>query len=226
MIENYDALIFDCDGVLVNSEEIAQEIELEMLAKVGMHYQRDEYVHKYAGTSEPEFIAALRSESKKRVGKELPSKFFDEMMVAIDLAYEDRLQQLEGASALASVWPKFCAVASSSSMELLMCKLRMVELDGFFSDHIYSAEQVGRGKPHPAVFLHAAKSLSVDPERCIVIEDSVNGVIAARRAGMMALGFIGGGHCLKDHRHMLMDAGADDVFESHAEIEKILKLAQ
>ena len=224
MIENYDCLIFDCDGVLVNSEQIAQDVEMATLASVGMHYQRDDYARRFAGTSEREFIATLRQDSKSVLGRELSAEFFAEMMVALGAAYDEQLDLIEGASELVSAWPKVKAVASSSSKSTLALKLNKVGLDLLFGEHIYSADDVGKGKPDPAVFLYTADSLGVDPARCLVIEDSANGIIAAKRAGMTAAGFIGGGHCLEGHRQVLLDSGADYVFTTHNEIAAHLEL--
>lgn len=225
MIEAYDALIFDCDGVLVNSEQIAQEVEMAMLESIGMHYSRDEYVHKYSGTSERDFIDGLRADSIARLGKELSAAFLDDMFAAIGVGYNERLDQIEGAESVAAAWPKLRAVASSSSKDTLLFKLRKVGLDTLFGDRVYSADAVKNAKPRPDVFLYAADALGVDPKRCIVIEDSTNGIVAAKTAEMTAVGFIGGEHCLDDHRQVLLHNGADYVFESHYALAEFLGLS-
>lgn len=224
MIETYDALIFDCDGVLVNSEQIAQEIEIAMLGSIGMRYSRDEYVRQYSGTSEKDFIQGVRAEALNRLGIELPTTFFDDMFEAIGVGYNQRLDQIEGASAVVAAWPKHRAVASSSATDTLAFKLRKTGLDGLFEDHVYSADAVDKAKPHPDIFLHTADSLGVDPGRCMVVEDSVNGIVAAKRAAMTAVGFIGGGHCLEDHREILLYSGADYVFETHYKLAEFLEI--
>ena len=220
----YDALIFDCDGVLLNSEELAQEVEVEHLAAIGLHYERAEYVHRFSGTSEPEFIAALEQDSIDRLGKKLPKAFVEGMMAAIKAAFDDRLEAIEGAADLALAWPVSKAVASSSSVAVLQFKLRTTGLADIFGEHIYSAESVSKAKPDPAIFLHAAEGLGVDPGRCLVVEDSVNGVLAAKRAGMIAVGFVGGGHCADDQGKVLSDTGADFIVVTHHELASHLGL--
>lgn len=220
-----DALLFDCDGVLVNSEQIAQQVELGLLAAVGMTYPRDEYVRRFSGTSEQGFREALRTDAGDRFSVTLPEGFFDDMSAAIRDAYEGRLEAIAGASALAAAWPGPKAVASSSSKGLLSFKLRKAGLADLFGAHVYSADAVGAGKPDPALFLHAADRLGVAPARCIVVEDSVNGIVAAGRAGMTAIGFVGGGHCLDDQDRLLLDAGAALVFDTHSELASHLGLA-
>lgn len=224
MTEAYDALIFDCDGVLVNSEQIAQEVEIAMLQSIGMHYSLVEYVQKYSGTSEQDFIQGLRTEVLARLGKKLPTKFFDDMFDAIRARFNDELDKIEGASAVVAAWPKQRAVASSSATDSLWFKLHKTGLDRLFEDHVYSVDAVEKAKPHPDVFLHTAKSLGVDPTRCIVVEDSVNGIVAAKRAAMTAVGFVGGGHCLENQRQILFGSGADYVFETHYELAEFLQI--
>jgi HAD superfamily hydrolase (TIGR01509 family) len=224
MMEAYDAILFDCDGVLVNSELIAQRIELELLESIGMIYPRDEYVRRFSGTSEPAYRAALREDAISRFAVELGEDFFDRMDDALASAYEDRLEAISGAGALATAWPKAKAVASSSSLRSVLGKLRATGLGEIFGEHIYSADVVGAGKPDPALFLYAADRLRVRPSRCLVIEDSVNGVVAAKRAGMTAVGFIGGGHCLDDQAEHLLANGADVVVDAHADLAARLGL--
>ncbi len=225
MLDRHDALIFDCDGVLVNSEQIALTVEIELLAALGVDYPPPEYQRRYAGTSERGFREALRSDARARFGVELSERFFDELSATIRAAFETRLAPIDGAYALAAGWPKPKAVASSSAQSHLDFKLARTGFAALFGKHVYSAERVPAGKPDPAVFLLAAQGLGALPERCVVIEDSVNGVVAAKRAGMTAIGFAGGGHCLDGHAEELLAAGADVVFATHAEIARQLDIA-
>jgi HAD superfamily hydrolase (TIGR01509 family) len=218
MTGGYDALIFDCDGVLVNSEHIAQEIERSLLAAVGMHYADEEFSRRFSGIAEREYRALLREDARTRFAVALAETVFEEINAAIGAAYEERLEIIAGADVLAAAWPRRKAVASSSSLGTLRFKLRKTGLDAHFGEHVYSADSVAVGKPDPAVFLHSARGLGCAPERCVVVEDSVNGVIAAKRAGMTAIGFVGGAHCLAGHADRLSANGADRVFAAHAEI--------
>lgn len=218
MTTAYDALIFDCDGVLLNSEQICQEIELALLAARGVRYSREELLHQYAGTTEREYRDLVRHDASSRFSVELPETFFDDLNTAIAGAYRERLAAIPGAAAAITAWPRRKAVASSSSTEALLFKLRTTGLAALFGEHIYSADAVRVGKPDPAIFLYTAERLGVTPARCLVVEDSVHGVVAAKRAGMTALGFVGGGHCLPDHAERLRANGAERVFGTHAEM--------
>jgi beta-phosphoglucomutase-like phosphatase (HAD superfamily) len=102
-------------------------------------------------------------------------------------------------------------VASGSSPDRIALALKVTGLSDFFGPHVFSSTMVARGKPAPDLFLHAAKSMGFRPEICVVVEDSVNGIKAARRAGMRALGFLGGSHCAASHGDDLVVAGADGL---------------
>jgi HAD superfamily hydrolase (TIGR01509 family) len=123
-------------------------------------------------------------------------------------ACQERLTEVTGAAAAIAALTKPKAVASSSPAPFLREKLALGGLLEAFDPHIYSADHVGRGKPHPDVFLHAAQNLRVDPAACVAIEDSVNGVLSAKAAGMEVWGFCGGGHMDEDAAHRLVEAGA------------------
>jgi beta-phosphoglucomutase-like phosphatase (HAD superfamily) len=222
--DRFDAVVFDCDGVLVNSEEIAQDVELSMLAREGLEYPRDDFVRRFSGTSEREFKEALRSDARTLCGLDLSDDFFDRMEAATRSAYAGRLARIAGAHRSVSAWTKLRAVASSSSIHTLRYKLRVAELDTMFGIHIYSGDAVEAAKPDPAIFLLAAEGLGVPPSRCVAIEDSVNGIVAAKRAGMTAYGFTGGGHCLSDHDQRLRESGADEVFSAHSKLASHLAL--
>jgi HAD superfamily hydrolase (TIGR01509 family) len=224
MINTHDAIIFDCDGVLVNSELIAQGIELKMLGTIGMIYPREEYVRRFSGTADSTYRAELRNDARTRFDVTIEDDFFDRLDNAIESAYESRLEAISGVYSLAAAWPKAKAVASSSSLLSVLNKLRISGLAGVFSEHVYSADVVEAGKPDPALFLYTAARLGISPARCIVIEDSMNGIRAAKRAGMTAIGFVGGGHCLDDHAKHLLANGAALVFETHRELASHLGL--
>src|SRR5690606_30164367 len=135
---HYDALIFDCDGVLVNSEEIAQGVERTLLAAAGMHYEQAEFSRRFSGVHEREYRALLAEDARTRFGTSLPATLIDEIDAAIHAAYAERLAVIDGADALAAAWPRRKAVASSSGLEALRFKLRKTGLDAHFEDrHVY-----------------------------------------------------------------------------------------
>lgn len=221
---NYTAIIFDCDGVLVNSEAIVDRIYRQHLGRIGLPYSQAEFGERLMGLTR-EASERLLAEDANKLGVAAPDKhFYTQVRAAMLQAFDQELIAVAGAHRLISRWPGQQAVASSSVATTLRLKLEMTGLKELFGDHVYSADVVAQGKPDPAIFLHAAKQLRVPPNQCLAIEDSVNGVISAKRAGMTVLGFTGGGHCLSGHDHVLLNAGAEQVFTSHADIAKHLTL--
>ena len=169
------------------------------------------------GTADEHFYAALNEDSMMRLERPLPAGFRAQLEAAVDDEFKTKLKAVEGAHHFADNWQGIKAVASSSLSNHLNAKLVMTGLHLLFGAHVYSAEQVRYGKPQPDVFLYAADQISTAPSRCLVIEDSINGVLAAKVAGMLVAGFIGGGHCLPGHAQKLLDAGAYAVFERFSE---------
>lgn len=213
------AIIFDCDGVLVDSEAIALEAELAALAQHGMQYDPIAYRRRFLGTAEAAFFAMLDEDAAARAIT-LPATFRSDLRRRIRDAFEERLNEVPGAARAIACVTQAKAVASSSSTAGLERKLKKTALWDAFAPHVYSADLVARGKPAPDIFLHAAAALGVAPSACVVVEDSVNGVIAARAAGMVPLGFVGGGHCDDGAADALRDAGAAAIFADWAEAER------
>lgn len=202
------AILFDCDGVLVDSEVLAMEVELASLAEIGLAPEPIAYRRRYLGTSAADFFAGLEAEHRGAFGTPLPDGFEARLRRRYREAFDTRLTPIPGVHAMLAGLAGPRAVASSSSVAGLTRKLDRTGLTRFFGPHVYSAEMVARGKPAPDLFLHAARGLGVDPAGCVVVEDSVNGVRAARAAGMAAIGFTGGGHCHPAHGEDLLEAGA------------------
>jgi HAD superfamily hydrolase (TIGR01509 family) len=181
-------VIFDCDGVLVDSEPIAVRIDVEMLAEVGLTMSEEEVIERFVGRS-PEVILAA---AEAHLGRAVPDGWFDRGEARIRRAYATELQPVPGiAEALESIADPVC-VASSSAPENIRYKLELTGLYERFAPHIFSATEVANGKPAPDLFLHAAARMGAAPGDCVVIEDSRYGVEAARAAGMDVFGYAGG----------------------------------
>jgi HAD superfamily hydrolase (TIGR01509 family) len=203
-----EAVIFDCDGVLVDSEVLALEVELGSLAEIGLDYSRAEFVARFTGRSNEAFFALLEEDSLARKGRGLPDGFQDACHAKYRAAYE-RLVEVPGARAAVAGVRHRKAVASSSTREALGVKLRKTQMWDLFAPHIYSADHVEHAKPAPDIFLHTAAALRIDPRRCLVFEASTNGVVAARAAGMRVWGFMGGGHMDEASGARLLATGAE-----------------
>jgi HAD superfamily hydrolase (TIGR01509 family) len=184
----FDLVIFDCDGVLIDSERIAVRIDAVVLARLGWELTEAEIVERFVGRSE----AYMVSEIERAIGRPLDVGWDDEFVPLYREALEAELEPVDGiVEALDAISAPTC-VASSSSHERLRFTLGLTGLLDHFDGRIFSATDVANGKPAPDLFLHAAATLGADPARCAVVEDSVYGVEAARAAGMRAFGYAGG----------------------------------
>jgi HAD superfamily hydrolase (TIGR01509 family) len=215
------AVIFDCDGVLVDSEVLIHVIELEALAELGMPYESGPFKARFLGMSNPDYYAALDADAMERLGRPIRDEMQPRMKERVRKVFDEQLAAVPGArEAVAAVQlPK--AVASSSGVAALDYKLKKLALWEPFAPHIYSAEHVARAKPAPDLFLHAAAQLGVAPADCLVIEDSVNGVKAGLAAGMTVWGFSGGAHMDEDLTARLHNAGAHQLVAHWAEAKAL-----
>lgn len=183
-----DLVIFDCDGVLVDSEKIAVRIDARMLADLGWPLSEDEIVERFVGRS----FADMAADIAAHLGRPLPDDWDARYRQLYRDAFEAELTPVDGiVEALDALTLPTC-VASSTSHPGLRHTLGLTGLYERFAGRIFSASEVARGKPAPDLFLHAARTLGVDPSRCAVVEDSPYGVAAARAAGMRAYGYCGG----------------------------------
>lgn len=205
------AVIFDCDGVLVDSEILAIEVEIALLADCGLVYHPDDYRHRFLGLNDAAFREALARDCLDRTGRPLPDDFLHRAHDQRWDACQTRLTEVAGCAAAVAALTLPRAVASSSGAAFLREKLRLTGLLEAFDPHVYSADLVARAKPHPDIFLHAAAALAVAPGRCLALEDSVNGVRSALAAGMTVWGFAGGGHMDAGSSARLVEAGAERV---------------
>jgi len=215
------AVIFDCDGVLVDSEVLIHAIELEALAELGMHYESGPFKARFLGMSNPDYYAALDQDAIERLGYPIQQKMRPTMHARVRAVFDRELAAVPGAREAVNAVRLPKAIASSSGVAALDYKLKKLALWDSFDPHIYSAEHVARAKPAPDLFLHTAAQLGVPPADCLVIEDSVNGVKAALAAGMTVWGFSGGGHMDESLTARLHDAGAHAQIAHWAEAQAL-----
>lgn len=212
MKDNVELIIFDCDGVLVDSEIIGIDLMLSLLEAQGVAMNFTEFTRDYSGLALDELIAKVRAEKGVAISPDLQQQFYPLLMTAL----AERLVSIEGTHELLANLPTAKCICSNSAMAQLDTMLRQVGLNAFFAPHIYSAAELGpgRSKPQPDIFLHAAEKMRATPAHTLVIEDSVHGVMAAKRAGMYVVGFTGGAHTTPDHQARLLAAGADAVTDA------------
>ncbi|MEX6504855.1 HAD family hydrolase [Jiella sp. M17.18] len=202
-------VIFDCDGVLVDSEILAAEVEAKLLKEEGIDVEPGDFAARFAGLTWPVILQRLIEET----GVRLPASFAEKVDAEIDRRLAEDVEEIAGAHEVLDRLALPRCICSNSSMHRLELELDHVGLWHVFTPYIYSAPEVGtkKGKPAPDVFLHACSELGVEPNRAIVIEDSVHGVTAAAAAGCRVVGFTGGRHSYPGHADSLTEAGAETV---------------
>lgn len=203
-----DLIIFDCDGVLVDSEELSCRCLAEAMVQAGIEMSTEQALKLFLGRSTAALVEYCRD-----VGKPLPATFLPDLALQVRETFRAQLKPIAGiAGVLAQLRLPYC-VASSSDLARVKFSLELTGLAASFGPRLYTSQMVARGKPAPDLFLHAADRMAVAPRRTLVIEDSVSGVTAAKAAGMKVWGFVGGAHYrLADGNALLRQAGADRIF--------------
>jgi len=183
-----ELVIFDCDGVLIDSERLAVEVDVLTLHELGWHLSEAEVIERFVGRSDRDTQAAIEA----HLGRELPPGWGKRYEQLQRQAFAAALAPVDGIlEALEQITLPSC-VASSGTHGYLRYTLRLTGLYERFAGRIFSAEDVARGKPAPDLFLYAAKRMTAAPAGCVVVEDSRSGVEAARAAGMRVVAFAGG----------------------------------
>jgi HAD superfamily hydrolase (TIGR01509 family) len=202
-------LIFDCDGVILDSMNIHTEVEAAAYNSIGIKITPAQVARRFAGYPQPAISKILSEET----GISIPPELHGLMKTNKKAIFAERLQPVPGIrEALKELDGIPRCIASGTGVAGLTYTLGLTGLYDHFAPHIYSSEMVKRGKPFPDLFLHAAEQAGHAPKDCIVIEDAGAGVEAALAAGMRVFGFSGGSHCGPDHAAFLKDAGAETVF--------------
>ncbi len=198
-------VIFDCDGVLVDSEMIAAEVNADFLKEYGYEITPREMVTRFVGMAGPQIAAIIEAD----LGRALPDDFQSKADAEIDRRLA-RVQPVPGVHEMLDLLDAPVAVGSNSSSARLKISMGATRLYDRFRPYVFSAREVGtlQGKPDPNVYLHAAKTFDMDPKQCFVIEDSPTGVKAGVAAGMRVIGFTGGSHTYLGHADVLTEAGA------------------
>jgi HAD superfamily hydrolase (TIGR01509 family) len=219
-MSGFDLIIFDCDGVLVDSEIIAAQVESRLLTEAGYPISVEEMGERFAGLTWKDILLAVEKEADIPFSASLLDK--SEKLLDAKLAREVKI--IDGVKfALARLTTQRCICSNSSSHRLDMM-LTKVGLKPYFAPHIFSAKDLGpdRAKPKPDIFLHAAEQFNVSPSKVLVIEDSVHGIYGARAAGMRVVGFTGASHTYASHSDRLTDAGAETVISRMVDLPAVV----
>ncbi|MCJ8142601.1 HAD-IA family hydrolase [Ancylobacter sp. A5.8] len=211
-------IIFDCDGVLIDSELLSAGALIDALAAHGVDVDLAFVARHFIGRA----YATIPAEVRARFGIVLPESFEAEYRARLVAGFEAGLTVMDGAvETLAALDVPFCLATSSSPLRLA-ASLRIAGLEKTFAGRAFTASEVARGKPAPDLFLHAAARMGADPRGCVVIEDSGAGLQAAQAAGMQAWHFTGGSHCAVMELPLPEDVRPHRRFASFAELRATL----
>ncbi|RJF75992.1 HAD family hydrolase [Rhodopseudomonas palustris] len=213
-----DLVIFDCDGVLVDSEVISCRVHAETLTRHGYPITTEQVAERFLGRSGRE----ARREIEAELGRAFDDALEEQLVADVLRSFAEELTPIPFVDqALDTITQPVC-VASSGTLKRIAFALARTGLTARFGPHTFSAEQVNNGKPAPDLFLYAAKQMGVAPQRCVVIEDSVPGILGARAAGMRALGFVGGSHFVPGMAERLSAAGASATFADMRQLPEFI----
>ena len=218
-MSNFDLIIFDCDGVVVDSEILSCGCLLTLLRQHQIEIDLAEVYQRFLGRN----FQTVSDQYVLWRNEPVPGDFRAKWEAAIRLAFSASLAAMPGISdLLRELKTPFC-IASSSDLDRVTFSLSLAKLSDFFDGTVFTSQMVKRGKPAPDLFLHAAAVMGVAPGRALVIEDSVAGVVAAKAAGMTAWGFVGGAHYAgREGRPALEASGAVQVFDKMSDLKRRL----
>jgi len=213
--KSFDLIIFDCDGVLVDSERVANEVFARVLDEVcGLQFTLDDMFDTFVGHSRAQCLQKIEA----MIGVPPPAELDLRYQRDINEALEKTVQAIDGIETVLEALSLPCCVASSGSHDKMKMTLGKTGLMRFFDGNIFSTSDVARGKPHPDIYLHAALAMgAADPARCLVVEDSPIGVTGAVAAGMRVFGFA---ELMPAHR--LQASGAHQVFERMRDLPDLI----
>ncbi len=213
-------VIFDCDGVLVDSEPVSVRVLVDALRRKGLNMEEAEAYRRFLGRS----LATITKTMREEFAIEADESFLEDMRHDLYTRFRKELQPMAGiADALDGLDLRHC-VASSSQPERIRLSLTLTGLIDKLEPNIFSAAMVARGKPAPDLFLHAASQMGADPENCIVIEDSPAGIEAGHRAGMAVFAFVGGSHAsVPGYRERIDALSPEVVFDAMPDLIHLVR---
>jgi HAD superfamily hydrolase (TIGR01509 family) len=213
-MKSFDLVVFDCDGVLVDSEGLSCQCLVDVLGQHGVAIEFDQAFERFLGRSS----SAVDDYYLAATGVRLPTQFRSDMLSRLTSVFERSLKLMPHVRAVLDATDLPYCLASSSDPERIRMTLSVARLAPYFDGRVFSGSMVEHSKPAPDLFLLAAAKMGATPAKTLVVEDSVNGVLAGKAAGMTVWGFVGGTHYSgRDGRRLLAEAGADRVFDSMAD---------
>ncbi len=214
-------IIFDCDGVLIDSEILSAEVDAAILREFGYEISAADLAHRFAGITTEGIFERVSEE----IGRAIPEDVVRRAKRETDLKLSREVVPIPGVNEMLDALDDPRCICSNSRSERLKVSLDKVGLWDRFRPYVFSAQEVGtkREKPAPDIFLYAAREFETDPAEAVVIEDSTTGVTGAVAAGMRVIGFTGATHSWPGHGEALMDAGATTVVRRLSDVPPTLE---
>jgi protein-L-isoaspartate(D-aspartate) O-methyltransferase len=219
-------LIFDFDGVLVDTQQVVNDLERQYLMQYGVNISLENFTQRFSGETAHSVLERLKKEEGitfPKNTKYLAKEMDDAVLAGLS---KTSIPPMKGVKDILRRWLLKKCVASNCSFHILRLLLKRSGLASYFQENVFSATQVERPKPYPDLFLYAAKALKEEPSHCLVIEDSEVGVTAAVNAGMRVFGFLGGSHITHDDKAKLIKAGAELIFTDMKQLGRLLFKSQ
>lgn len=220
--KRYQAILWDCDGVLIDSEHLACGASAAFCTEKGYPITTENFIDRFVGMNRFQIYAAIEAETGRKLveGDDMAAQMFERLKKIFD----EKLKACDGIADILAAATVPMAVASGSSAARLDYSLGLTGLKDFFKGHIYTSEELPRGKPSPDIFLHAAQQLGVAPEDCLVVEDGIHGIHAAQAAGMDVVAYLGGSHMTPALMEKVRAQSPLHCFMQMSELTNFLKL--
>lgn len=220
----FEAIIWDCDGVLVDSEILSCSVSVDFLKGYGINIGLNDYIDRFLGCRFSDTLEILEEDTGVKLSKLITQEDIKRRNQCKLELFEKELKAIPNVDKVLKNLAIPKAVASGSYSRKLKKSLSVTNLIQFFEDDkICSSDFVERGKPEPDVFLYASKKLGIKPEKCLVVEDSHNGIMGAKKAGMTAFGFTGASHMTPKRIQKLREFGADFIFNNMLNLQKLIR---
>lgn len=210
-------ILFDCDGVLIDTEIVAAEVVTNWLISEGVDINVETFIADYTGKTFTDILEILMAKQLLAASTETRKA-----VVFMDEEIRRNMRPITGVKEMLSGVPVTASMVSNSAEDYVLEAIELLEANHIFQKRVFSAEMVPKGKPDPAVYLLALEKLNLNKEEVLVIEDSVAGVTASTAAGLKTVGFLGGTHVRNGHGEKLKQLGALDLVRSHKELTEYL----
>lgn len=211
-------ILFDCDGVLIDTEIVAAEVVTKWLNSEGVDIDIETFISDYTGKTFSDILEILKA--NRLLAEQVETK---EAVNFMDEEIRRNMRPIHGVDQMLSNVPLSSSMVSNSAEDYVLEAIGLLNASHVFEKRVFSAEMVAKGKPNPAVYLLALEKLQLSTEEVIVVEDSVAGVTASVAAGLKTIGFLGGSHVRDGHGSKLMNLGAHDLVKDHTALNQYLK---